>query len=164
MISYIILSFSGKFAVLPTHAHGLAGDKLVPAASPGDPLHPGGVGAVHSSPGIHACGVVMGQVSQFGNSLSWGFIFKYFRFCLFSSRSISSRKGWWSSTYSVGWWWPLTAVSLSLARRGCLAMVVLGTLVIVNQDYACTVLLFDNICEQPCSDLQLSYALVMARI
>ena len=32
----------------------LAGDKLVPAGSPGDPLHPGGVGAVHSGPGVHA--------------------------------------------------------------------------------------------------------------
>ena len=52
MISYIFLFFSGKFAVLPTL--GLAGDKLVPAGSPGDPLHPGGVGAVHSGPGVHA--------------------------------------------------------------------------------------------------------------
>ena len=54
MISYIFSFHSGKFAVLPTH--GLAGDKLVPAGSPGDPLHPGGVGAVHSGPGVHASG------------------------------------------------------------------------------------------------------------
>lgn len=47
------------FAVLPTH--GLAGDKLVPAGSPGDPLHPGGVGAVHSGPIMHACGNEAGE-------------------------------------------------------------------------------------------------------
>jgi len=54
-----IFIFSGKFAVLPTH--GLAGDKLVPAGSPGDPLHPGGVRAVHRGPGVHACGNGAGE-------------------------------------------------------------------------------------------------------
>ena len=54
-----IFIFSGKFAVLPTH--GLAGDKLLPAGSPGDPLHPGGVRAVHRGPGVHACGNGAGE-------------------------------------------------------------------------------------------------------
>ena len=59
MISYIFLYHSGKFAVLPTH--GLADDKLVPAGSPGDSLHPGGVEAVRSGPGVHVCGNGAGE-------------------------------------------------------------------------------------------------------
>ena len=74
--------------------------------------------------------VVMRQVSQLGSS-ELGFYFQVFQvlsLLLLSLYNKSKVVVWWSSTCSVGWWWPLTAVSLSLVRRGCSAMVVLGTL------------------------------------
>merc|ERR1719425_45854 len=99
-----IFIFSGKFAVLPTH--GLAGDKLVPAGSPGDPLHPGGVRDVHRGPGVHACGNGAGFDSS-------------------SPLALYPVKGGGGALHALWGGGGPTAVSLSLVRRGCSAMVVL---------------------------------------